>query len=234
MSGSNSSARDDAAPPEPLSLTVHTMPSPQVDDTARRTAAGRLKMMLILSVCAAPVLASYFTYFVVRPQARSNYAELILPSHSIPADLSLHTRDGKPVPAGSLKGQWLLVVVGGGQCDTGCERRLYLQRQLVEMAGAEKGRIDKVWFVDDDQPLRASVTAAVDAGVPVQVLRVPHRQLAQWLQPAPGESLDQHIYVADPMGEWMMRAPVDPDPARFKRDIDRLLRASAAWDREGR
>ena len=32
----------------------------------------------------------------------------------------------------------------------------------------------------------------------------------------------------------MMRAPPDPDPARLKRDIERLLRASASWDRAGR
>jgi hypothetical protein len=36
------------------------------------------------------------------------------------------------------------------------------------------------------------------------------------------------------MGEWMMRFPVDFDPTKVKRDIDRLLRASASWDRAGR
>ena len=33
------------------------------------------------------------------------------------------------------------------------------------------------------------------------------------------------------MGDWMMRVPADADPARLKRDLERLLRASAAWDR---
>ena len=28
-----------------------------------------------------------------------------------------------------------------------------------------------------------------------------------------------------------MRVPADPDPARVKRDLDRLLRASSSWDR---
>jgi hypothetical protein len=27
-----------------------------------------------------------------------------------------------------------------------------------------------------------------------------------------------------------MRAPVNPDPSKLKRDLDRLLRASASWD----
>ena len=45
---------------------------------------------------------------------------------------------------------------------------------------------------------------------------------------------DGYLYLVDPMGEWMMRAPAEPDPQRVKRDLDRLLRASASWDRAGR
>jgi hypothetical protein len=36
------------------------------------------------------------------------------------------------------------------------------------------------------------------------------------------------------MGAWLMRAPVDPEPAKLKRDLERLLRASAGWDTPGR
>jgi hypothetical protein len=31
-----------------------------------------------------------------------------------------------------------------------------------------------------------------------------------------------------------MRGPVAPDPTRLKRDLDKLLGASAGWDRPGR
>ena len=45
------------------------MPAPALDDDARGARArGRLKMLLVLLVCAAPVIASYFTYFVIRPE----------------------------------------------------------------------------------------------------------------------------------------------------------------------
>jgi hypothetical protein len=36
------------------------------------------------------------------------------------------------------------------------------------------------------------------------------------------------------MGMWMMRMPPAPEPARVKRDLERLLRASASWDQAGR
>jgi len=40
--------------------------------------------------------------------------------------------------------------------------------------------------------------------------------------------------IVDPMGEWMMRAPVSPNPNKLKADVDKLLRASASWDNPGR
>jgi len=36
------------------------------------------------------------------------------------------------------------------------------------------------------------------------------------------------------MGEWMMRTPVKTEPAKFKKDLERLLRASQFWDQAGR
>jgi cytochrome oxidase Cu insertion factor (SCO1/SenC/PrrC family) len=237
MSGSNSSAPGSDAklePLSPLSFTVHSMPSPGLDDAARRTAAGRLKMLLILLVCASPVIASYLAYFVFRPEGRSNYGELIEPQRSVPAALPLTDLQGRVVASDSLRGQWLLVVVAGGACDAACEKQLWLQRQLREALGREAARLDKVWLVDDAQPVRPETLKAVSSGVPATVLRVPREALEQWLVPAPGRRLEQHFYLVDPMGNWMLRAPGDPEPARLKRDIERLLRASASWDLPGR
>jgi hypothetical protein len=234
MSGSNSSAPGSSVAPEPLSFTVHSMPSPALGDTARRTAAGRLKMLAVLAVCAAPVVASYLTYFVFRPESRNNYSELITPPRELPDYLPLAGLAGEPVKPANLRGQWLLVVVGDAACDAGCEQNLLLQRQLRETLGADKGRLDKVWFVTDGGAPRPAVLQAIAQGAPTTVLRVPRDALARWLAPAPGHALEQHLYVVDPMGQWMMRVPVNPEPAKLKRDIERLLRASASWDRPGR
>ena len=69
---------------------------------------------------------------------------------------------------------------------------------------------------------------------PGTVLRTDAGALSEWLQPAAGHALAQHLYLVDPMGNWMMRVPTDPQPAKLKRDIERLLRASASWDQAGR
>jgi len=235
MSGSESSAPGSGATPEPLAFTVHSLPATGLDETARRTAAGRLKMFLVLAVCAAPVIASYFTYFVLRPQGRgSNYGELITPPQKVPADLPLVTLTGEPVAPRSLAGQWLLVVVADAACDATCERHLYLQRQLRETLGRDRERIDKVWLVTDDAPPRPEVMQAIAQGGAPTVLRVPRAALEHWLTPAAGHTLAQHLYLVDPMAQWMLRTPADPDPQQLKRDIERLLRASASWDNPGR
>ena len=234
MSGSKSSAPDAAAAPlDPLRMTVYELGEGAAAEPQRRTRSGRLKMLLVLALCAAPVLGSYLTYFFIRPDARANYGELIQPTRGLPA-LTLQTLDGQPVAAASLRGQWLLVVVGPSSCAAPCEQRLYAQRQLREMLGRDRDRLDKVWLVTDAGQPKAELRAAVLANPEVTVLRVPRAQIEQWLAPGAGHALDDHLYLVDPLGEWMMRFPADFEPAKVKRDLDRLLRASASWDRAGR
>jgi cytochrome oxidase Cu insertion factor (SCO1/SenC/PrrC family) len=191
-------------------------------------------MLLVLLACAAPVIASYFTYYVIRPDGRTNYGTLLQPGAPIPPALNLRTVQGAPVAPESLKGQWLLVVVDEGACDAECEKRLFMQRQLREMLGRESDRLDKVWLVTGSTVPRPELIAALAQGVPPTVLRVAEDDLKAWLQPEPGQALRSHLYVVDPMGVWMMRMPADPEPNRVKRDLDRLLRASSSWDRAGR
>ena len=190
-------------------------------------------MFAILLVCAAPVLASYFTYYVVRPEGRRNYGELIDPQRPLPAFKSLGAQ-GQSVPMTALKGQWLLLSVAGGRCDATCQQHLYFQRQLRESLGKEKDRLDWIWLVNDEAPIPEALQAALKGAT---LLRVAAPDLAQWLVAAPGQQLSDHLYVVDPLGNWMLRFPAAMDAAaaaQAKRDLVRLLRASASWDQAGR
>ena len=75
---------------------------------------------------------------------------------------------------------------------------------------------------------------ALAATPAMNVLRLPRAAVAAWLKPAEGQVLEDHLYIVDPVGEWMMRAPANPDPAKLKRDVERLMRGSAGWDKPGR
>ena len=237
MSGSNSSSP--AAAPgsldQPLGLTVHSLPLPQEAAVAdeQRTRTGRWKMLVVALVCAAPVLASYFTYYVVRPEGRRNFGELVDPQRPIPS-ITGTTLDGKTVVLPSLQGQWLLVSVAGGACDAACEKHLYYQRQMREALGRDKDRIDRVWLIPDTVPVRDALKPALQQ---FTVLRVDAAQLSAWLAPAPDAKLADHLYMVDPLGHWMMRWPATQDTAtaaKVRKDLERLMRASAGWDKAGR
>ncbi|WP_439519811.1 SCO family protein [Hydrogenophaga sp.] len=219
-------------PDEPLTMTVHSLP--RLDEAGAQavasTRSGRWKLIGLMLVCAAPVIASYFTYYVIRPEGRRNYGELIDPQRPLP-NWSGTNAQGQPVALASLKDQWLLISVADSACAEACQQHLYLQRQLRETLGREKDRLDWVWLRTGDAALSAPLKQATAAA---QVLHVDAQALAGWLQPAPGQKIEDHLYVVDPLGNWMMRFPANLDPAQAKRDLDRLLRASAFWDKEGR
>lgn len=222
-------------PDQPLDLTVYSLPRPDelAGQESVRTRSGRWKMLAVLLVCAAPVIASYFTYYVIRPQGRQNFGELIEPQRPLPA-VEASTLAGRRLPLPTLKGQWLLVSVASGACDRDCEHHLYLQRQLRESLGKDKERLDWVWLVDDAVPVREALRPALSTAT---VLRVAGTDLAQWLAPANGHQLSEHLYVVDPQGHWMLRFPARLDregAARAKKDLERLMRASAGWDEAGR
>ncbi len=50
----------------------------------QRTRMGRWKMIAMLLICASPVIASYLTYYVIRPEGRRVYGELIQPQKDMP------------------------------------------------------------------------------------------------------------------------------------------------------
>ncbi len=213
-------------------MTVHTMPQPGNDSA--RSKAGRWKMIAVLLVCASPVIASYFTYYIIRPDGRRNYGELLSPQRPLPPIATLDL-NGKPGELTALKKQWLLISVSDAACDAACQQRLYFQRQLRESLGKEKMRADWVWLVTDAAGINSQLKPALTEAT---VLRVPADTLKQWLPPtAAGQRPEDHLYVVDPLGNLMMRFPANMDAqgaAKAKRDLDRLLRASSSWDQDGR
>jgi len=241
MSGSNLS-QDSAPHPVqhdhtqvPLGLTVHSLPVVDEAAVASRTSqfGPRLKLLLVMLVCAAPIIASYFTYYVIRPEGRRNFGQLIDPQRPLPS-ITAKSLSGVAVELPDLKGQWLLVSVAPGRCDAVCEKHLYLQRQLLTSLGKDRDRFDWIWFVTDDEPIRADLQPALKD---TTVLRVPQAQLEAWLQADSNHALRDHLYVVDPLGNWMMRFPAKLDTTgavNAKRDLERLTRASASWDEPGR
>ncbi|PFH10395.1 hypothetical protein BCF11_2814 [Collimonas sp. PA-H2] len=206
----------------PTSQPLSSPANPPAPDKQRQS--GRWKLFAVIAVCAAPMLASYFTYYVIKPQSRTNYGTLIDPSAYPIPELGSTALDGTAESLASYKGKWLMVQVAGSACLKACQDKLFEMRQLRLMQGKEMERIERVWLITDAQPLETMVMREYDG---TKLLRVKPELLKAWLPAEEGTSAADHIYLIDPLGHLMMRFPKDADPNKVKKDLSKLLRASA-------
>lgn len=185
---------------------------------------GRWKLFAVLLVCAAPMILSYLTYYVIKPTGRTNYGALIDPrERPIPAMAST-TLDGRPETLDQYKGKWIMLKVGGGECGEACQKQLFAMRQWRLMQGKNMNRVERVWLVTDSQPLDTMTIRQYDG---MHLLRAPKEVVSTWLPAEKGTQPADHIYLIDPLGNLMMRFPADPDPRKVYKDIAKLLKASA-------
>lgn len=190
-----------------------------------------LTLYAILLVCAAPVIAAAFAYFLEwRPAASTNYGQIIQPQRPVPeADqLQLTDLDGSAFDLRSLYGKWVLLSADTGACSDDCAKKLFIMRQTHASTGKEIGRIERVWFITDKEPVPTVVIRAYEG---MRMVRVDPQQLARFLALPEGEaaSLDalrKHIWLIDPRSNQMMRFPENPDPLELRNDIGELLKAS--------
>lgn len=211
-----------------------TPPRSQAHETeAHRRRAARWKLIAMAVLLSLPVGIAYWAYSVAQPQGQLAYGELIQPARPVGDGIGTDA-SGKVVALSALKGQWLLISVQGSSCPLDCQQRLFLHGQLREMLGKDKDRVDSVWLVDD---LAQTDKMSVLPGRGTWVLRVNQAVIAKWLGTSPNERLSDYLYVVDPMGNAMARFPAgfDGDGAKqIRKVLDRLLKASFAWDPPGR
>ncbi len=186
--------------------------------------SGRWKLLAVLAVCAAPLIASYFTYFVIKPTGRTNYGEILDPRlYPIPA-LGSTSLDGKALGLDAYKGKWIMLQTGSGDCQEACKKQLLDMRQLRLMQGKAMDRVERVWLITDSKPVDTIVIREFDG---TRMLRAPKDKVAKWLPAEQGTSADDHLYLIDPLGNLMMRFPKDADPNKVKKDLAKVLKASA-------
>ena len=180
-------------------------------------------LFLVIAACAAPVILSYLTYYVIKPQSRTNYGDLIDPrAYPIP-DLGSAGLDGQPASLEQFHGKWILLQVDSADCQQACNQKLYYMRQLRLTQGKDMDRIERVWLITDDAPVDIALMKQYDG---THLLRVDPEKLAAWLPVVEGTKASDHLYMIDPLGNLMMRFPKDPDANKIKKDITRLLKAS--------
>ncbi|MBC3918513.1 cytochrome C oxidase subunit I [Undibacterium sp. CY18W] len=194
----------------------------------KQTSRGRWKLLMVLAVCAAPMIFSYLAYYVIKPSGRTNYGSILDPrNYPMPkiAGRPLGASATDPVVGlDAYKGKWIMLQVDSGACAEACQKRMYDIRQLRVAQGKEMDRIERVWLITDDVAIDTALIRQFDGA---RMLKVDPAVLKAWLPTESSTQISDHIYMIDPIGNLMMRFPKDADPNKIKKDLSKLLRASA-------
>ncbi|MBU3567707.1 hypothetical protein [Polynucleobacter alcilacus] len=203
------------------------IPASQTDTSAiiARTRRGRIQMLLLMLACAAPVIASYLAYYVIKPEGgKTNFGILVYPAQE-------WNTAWLDIP---MQGKWtLLIARPAGECqikDEKCIEALFLMRQTRVAMGRENKRVQLVWVNTDGKPVDPEVLKVYDeqsAGMKVISLPTDPQLRAGfegWLNK---EGAGQQIQLIDPSPAKMMYFPVTNSPKEFssmKKDLERLLK----------
>ena len=192
------------------------------------TKRGRIQMILLFLVCAAPVIVSYFTFYVIKPTGgNTKIGELVYPVQSAPID---------SIDA-SLPGKWtMLIARPSAECKVGkdeCVNLLYLMRQVRIAMGRESQRVQLVWLVTDQGDIDPEIAKAYDQEVAgFTFVKMPkdaakRNEVEKWLELDDKKSA---IHLLDPRADRMMRFDTDkevPDFKRVSKDLGKLLKWNA-------
>ncbi|QWD63951.1 hypothetical protein [Polynucleobacter sp. MWH-UH2A] len=203
------------------------IPASQTDSSAinAQTRRGRIQMLFLLLACAAPVIASYFAYYVIKPEGgKTNFGTLVYPAQAANSGWF-------DVP---LQGKWtLLIARPAGEChieDKKCIEALFLMRQSKVAAGREGSRVQLLWVNMDGKPVDPVVAQAYDekvAGFKVVTLPVDAKLRDEFMSWLNKEDAGDQIQLIDPSPAKMMTIPVTNSPKEFaaiKKDLEKLLR----------
>ena len=117
-----------------------------------------------------------------------------------------------------------MLQVDQGECAEICRKKLYDMRQLRTATGKDRERIERVWLITDDQPLETMLMREYDG---THMLRIKADAIKAWLPIETGTTTADHIYMIDPLGNFMMRFPKNSYPHKIKKDLAKLLKASS-------
>lgn len=181
------------------------------------TSARNKRLLVLLALIAlAPVALSYVAYYVWPRDARVNYGELLV-ARTIPPIAGMRL-DGTPFDIEALRGRWIVLYAAPGACRGNCPDALYAARQARTIQNAERERVVRVWLVTDAS---APAAALLAAHPDLTVARVDAQPAAAWPL-----GVDR-IYLIDPLGNFVLAWPSNPDIKAMAKDLARVLRASS-------
>lgn len=183
---------------------------------------GRRNLLLLFGIALAPVVVAMAMYFggYGIPEGRTNKGELLQPARSMPLQRWAFVEPGKAWELGPESG-WKLIYAGATACDAACERLLHHARQTHIASGREQERIHRFYLGVGGVPDAAQRAALLERHPGFEFLQCADTPVACAV-PEGGPAL----YLADPLGNLVLRYTEQSDPRALLDDLKRLLKVS--------
>lgn len=187
-----------------------------------RKPGNRLVPTLLVLLFFGPLALAIVMYYVGGPQWRPSgsvaHGVLLSQPRTLPTGI-LILPDGAEADFG---GQWSLLYVGRGDCDEACKEALYRTRQVRRALGKEMSRVQR-FFVSTSGAPNAGFVAADHPGLLVLPDGLASRDT---VLATLGEFAEGDVFIADPLGNVVLRFPPGTAMKDMHEDLALLLKAS--------
>lgn len=153
-----------------------------------------------------------------RPSGSVAHGVLLSQPRTLPTGVMI-LPDGATADFG---GKWSLLYVGRGDCDDACKESLYRTRQVRRALGKESSRVQR-FFISTSGAPNAGFLATDHPGLLVLPDGLASRDS---VLATLGEFAEGDVFIADPIGNVVLRFPAGTAMKDMHEDLELLLKAS--------
>lgn len=190
--------------------------------TAAPKAGKRLIPALMALLFFGPLAVAILMYYVGgeawRPSGSVARGILLPKPRTLPAG-AIPLADGATA---EFTGKWSLLYVGRGDCDDACKETLYRTRQVRRALGKEMSRVQRLFIATVGSP-KPGFLAVDHPGILVMSEGNASRDA---VLAALGTFAEGDVFIADPLGNVVLRFPSGSTMKDMHRDLQLLLKAS--------
>lgn len=181
---------------------------------------GRRQFLLLAAVFLGPLVLAFVIYygFNWRPAGSSEHGELLKPPTRLP-DVVLGAERAGVVP--TFRRKWSLIVIAQNGCSDECQAVLYETRQIRKALSRDRDRTQRILVISGEFD-----RTTLQLQHPDLVIVSDDMPAAGMLKESMAEAVPQYIYLADPLGNLMMRFPRDSGMKAIHTDLKKLLKLS--------
>ena len=177
-----------------------------------------LMALLFFGPLAIAITMYYSGGALWRPQGSIAHGTLLAQPRTLPGEVML-LADGATA---AFTGKWSLLYVGRGDCDDACKETLYRTRQVRRAVGKEMARVQRFFIATGGEP-NPGFVAADHPGLLVMAEGLASRDA---VLATLGAFAEGEVFVADPLGNVVLRFPAGTSMKDMHADLQLLLKAS--------